>query len=474
MVVSACALHRAFRSRVRRKALENVASFIARLYGRRALGKIVIAAANLGTSDGSADRRRPHVVVMGAGFGGLRVARALRHAPVDVTLIDRHNYHTFLPLLYEVASAGLEPGEIAQPVRAILRDIRNVRFRMGEVRRIDLAERTVLTDAGEVRYDYLVLAAGSATNFFGLRSIEERALGLKDLQQATAVRNHILRSFERATLIEDAVEVARLMTMVVIGGGPTGVELAGALAELKRHVLPRDYPELDISKARVILLEATGHLLAAMPHGLQRKAHEQLQRLGVEVRFEAAVSGMTPAGVALASGETISAANVIWVAGVRGEPLAEALPVDLGAGRRVRVLPTLQIPDHPEVYVVGDLAYLERLDGRPYPLLAQVAMQQGALAAANILRGVNGHPLRTFRYQDRGTMATIGRRMAVAHVFGLQFSGLVAWGLWLAIHLIALIGLRNRALVLVNWTWNYFRYDRASRLVTDDISRGEE
>ncbi|MHB8684844.1 MAG: NAD(P)/FAD-dependent oxidoreductase [Dehalococcoidia bacterium] len=412
------------------------------------------------------------MVVVGAGFGGLRVARSLRLGPLDVTVIDRHNYHTFLPLLYEVATAGLEPDEIAQPVRAILRRIRNVRFRMAEVTGIDLAERVVVTDAGDVPYDYLVLAAGSATNFFGLRSIKERALGLKDLQEATAVRNHILRNFEHATLTHDPVELERLMTIVVVGGGPTGVELAGALAELRRHVLPRDYPELDLARARVILLEATDRLLAAMPRHLQRKAHEQLERLGAEVRFDAAVSEVTAEGVVLSSGANIRAANVIWVAGVRGEALAEALPVELGPGKRVRVLPTLQVPGHPELYVVGDLSYLEGPDGRPYPLLAQVALQQGELAAANILRGVNAHPLRTFRYRDRGTMATIGRQMAVAHVFGLQFSGIVAWWLWLAVHLIALIGLRNRALVLVNWAWNYFRYDRANRLVTDTAPPG--
>ncbi|MHB8375738.1 MAG: NAD(P)/FAD-dependent oxidoreductase [Dehalococcoidia bacterium] len=222
----------------------------------------------------------------------------------------------------------------------------------------------------------------------------------------------------------------------------------------------------------MILLEATDRLLAAMPRHLQRKAHEQLERLGAEVRFDAAVSEVTAEGVVLSSGANIRAANVIWVAGVRGEALAEALPVELGPGKRVRVLPTLQVPGHPELYVVGDLAYLEGPDGRPYPLLAQVALQQGELAAANILRGVNAHPLRTFRYRDRGTMATIGRQMAVAHVFGLQFSGIVAWWLWLAVHLIALIGLRNRALVLVNWAWNYFRYDRANRLVTDTAPPG--
>ncbi len=419
---------------------------------------------------------RPHVVIVGAGFGGLRAARTLGRAPVDVTLIDRNNYHTFLPLLYEVASAGLAPGEIAQPVRAILHGLRNVRFRMGEVRRIDLGERLVITDDWALRYDYLVLAAGSTTNFFGLRSVEERALGMKDLDDATGVRNHILRSFERATLIEEDPERERLMTMVVIGGGPTGVELAGALAELKRHVLPRDYPELNLMKARVVLLEATNGLLAALPEGLQHKANEQLRRLGVEVRFGAAVSEVAPLGVVLSSGETIPAANVIWVAGVRGAQLAQRLSLELGPSGRVRVLPTLQVPGHPETYVVGDLSYLDGPNGRGYPMLAQVAMQQGELAAANIVRELGRVNPRVFRYRDRGTMATVGRQMAVAHVFGLQFSGLVAWLLWLTVHLIALIGLRNRALVLVNWTWNYFRYDRAIRLVTDretSVSRDE-
>ena len=412
---------------------------------------------------------RPKVVVIGAGFGGLRVARALRKAPVDVLVVDRHNFHTFLPLLYEVATAGLEPDDIAQPVRAIVRGAPNVRFRMAAVERVDLDGRRVVTDSGDITYDYLVVAAGGATNFFGLRSVEERALGLKDLSQATAVRNRVLRSFEIAATRDDPTERERLMTMVVIGGGPTGVELAGALAELKRHVLPHDYPEMDLSPARVILLEATDRLLGALPEKLQHKAAEQLRKLGVEVRFGAAVSEVTDDGVLLATGDVVRSANVIWVAGVRGEPLGEAMGVELGAGRRVKVQDTLQLPGHPEAYAIGDLALLPAPDGRPYPMVAPVAMQQGDLAASNILRHLRGEPMRAFRYRDRGTMATIGRRMAVAHVFGLSFSGLVAWVLWLSVHLIQLIGFRNRALVLLNWTWNYFRYDRANRLVTDRI-----
>jgi NADH dehydrogenase len=255
----------------------------------------------------------------------------------------------------------------------------------------------------------------------------------------------------------------------VVGGGPTGVELAGALAELKRHVLPHDYPDLDLGEARVILLEATDRLLGTMPRRLQRKAREQLEQLGVEVRFGAAVDGLAPDGVVLKDGARIASANVIWVAGVRGEPLGGRMQAEVARGGRVRVDPTLQLPHDPRVYVAGDLAYLEGPDGRPYPMLAQAAMQQATLAAKNILRDIDGRPPERFRYHDRGTMATIGRAKAVAHVFGLRFSGFLAWSLWLGVHLVQIIGLRNRAFVLMNWAWNYVRYDRANRLVTDHV-----
>lgn len=417
--------------------------------------------------------RRPRVVIIGAGFAGLAAAKALRGRDVDVLLIDRQNYHTFLPLLYEVAAAGLEPDDIAQPVRAILRGAPNIRFLMASVEGIDRAARIVRTSVHDVSYDYLVLAPGSATNYFGLDTVQERALGLKDLHEATAVRNRVLRNFERATLETDPDEQARLMTMVVIGGGPTGVELAGALAELKRHVLPRDYPDLDLARARVVLVEALDRVLSAMPERLQRKAVRQLEKLGVEVRLGAAVADVSERGVRLRSGEEIPAANVVWVAGVRGDSLGEALGAEIGPSRRVRVTPALHLPGDERVFVAGDLALLEGSDGKPLPMMAPVAMQQGALAAANVLRAARGEPMKPFRYRDRGSMATIGRKMAVAHVFGLQFSGLIAWMLWLLVHLLQLVGLRNRALELVNWAWNYFRYDRANRLVTDAPARSE-
>ncbi len=417
------------------------------------------------------EARRPRVVVIGAGFGGLRVAQRLRNSLVDVLVIDRHNHHTFMPLLYEVATAGLAADDIAQPVRAILHDARNVRFLLAEVTSVDLAARRVITDACGVPYDYLVISAGTVTNYFGMASVERNAIGLKDLSQANAIRSRILRNFERATVERDDGARGRLMTMVVVGGGPTGVELAGALAELKRHVLRRDYPDLDVATARVILIEATDRLLPAMPTGLQRKAHDQLRALGVDVRLGALVTDVSEDAVTLRGGETIGASNVVWVAGTRGAPLAAAAGLDVAPDGRIPVGDTLQLGGRPGVYAIGDITVLQGPDGRPYPMLAQVALQQGDLAARNVLRAERGESPLRFRYRDRGTMATIGRRMAVAHVFGLQFSGSFAWVLWLVVHLLAIIGLRNRALVLLNWTWNYVRYDRASRLVTDDISR---
>ncbi len=417
---------------------------------------------------------RPRVIIVGAGFGGLRAARGLRAAPVEVLVLDRHNFHTFLPLLYEVATAGLEPDDIAQPVRTILRDYNNVRFRMADVGRVDLTAGQVITDSGVIAYDFLIVAAGSATNFFGLASVDQRALGLKDLHQATALRNHVLRSFERAAITSDAAERRRLMTTVVIGGGPTGVELAGALAELKRHALPHDYPDLDLASARVILLEATDRLLAAMPQRLQRKAATQLAKLGVEVRFGATVVELTERGVRLESSEMIASANVAWVAGVRGEHLGEAMGIPLGAGRRVIVGRTMQIAGHPNAFVIGDLALLNAPDGRPYPMVAPVAVQEADVAAMNIVRALRHQEPVEFAYVDRGMMATIGRRMAVAHIGRFQFSGFVAWVLWLTVHLLQLVGLRNRALVLVNWMWNYFHYDRANRLVTDTSAESRQ
>ena len=422
---------------------------------------------------------RPLVVIVGAGFGGLRVARGLSRAPVDVTILDRHNYHTFVPLLYQVATAGLEPEEIAQPIRQILRGVPNVRFRLNTVRGVDLDRRVVITDAGEVRYDYLVLAAGSATSYFGRDSLAQVTSALRDLDDAERLRDQVLGAFEAASAEEDHSRRRQLMTLIVVGGGPTGVELAGALAELRRHVLPHDYPDLDLSSGRILLLEATDNILPGMPKVLRAKAQSKLNELGVEIRFGAPVADADANSVTLRSGETIEAGAVMWVAGMRAPPLAEAVPTTRDSVGRLVVSETLHLPSHPEVYAIGDMAHVGDLETRPHPMLAPVAIQQGALVAENILRSLAGKRPKRFVYRNRGTMVTIGRNVAVAHIFGLRLSGFIAWLIWLTVHLVWLIGIRNRMLVLVNWAWNYLTYDRGVRLIRrasshQHVSNGDE
>jgi NADH:ubiquinone reductase (H+-translocating) len=417
----------------------------------------------------------PRVLIVGAGFGGLNAARELAGKPVDVILVDKNNHHTFLPLLYQVAAAGLEPEAIAEPVRGILRRAGNVRFRMTEVKDVDLERRVIIAEDGELAYDYLVLAAGSATNYFGSDEIEAETLPMKELVDAAVLRSHILSMFETAVLADDEQKRRKLMTVVVVGGGATGVELSGALAELRRHVLPRDFPELNLpSQARVILLEAMDALLPGFPPKLQRKARDALLQLGVEVRLNSPVETVVDGEVRLRDGASIQAATVVWVAGVRSSLLADCLGEELGRGGRVPVRRTLQTRDRPEVYVIGDMASLEE-KGRPLPMVAPVAIQQGRHVGQNLVRQIAGQPLRDFRYRDRGSLATIGRRQAVAHIGPLKLGGLIAWVVWLAVHLFWLIGFRNRILVLVGWAWNYVLYEPGARLITRSLRRpGQE
>ena len=408
----------------------------------------------------------PVVVIVGAGFGGLNAARALRRAPVSVVLVDRHNHHVFQPLLYQVATAGLEPEEIARPARAILRRQKNFDFRLVDVTRVDLAQRRLETSAGPIAYDYLVLSPGGETNFFGLDSMERHGLGLKDIADALAIRNHVLTCFEHAMLEPDSEKRRVLLTFIIVGGGPTGVEMAGALSELIRLVLVKDYPRMNIKDVRILLLEATDTLLAAMPdRRLREAAAKTLWRKWIEVRFNAQVADYDGKQIRLKSGEIIPAASVIWAAGIRASPLNATLGVPLGRQGRVTVEPTLQMKDHPEVFIIGDAAYREQ-DGAALPMVAPVAIQMGRYVAGTISRLLKGRPLTPFRYRDQGTLATIGRNAAVADVYGVKASGFIAWVMWLAIHIVQLIGFRNKLFVLINWAWDYFFYDRAARLIT--------
>ncbi len=382
-------------------------------------------------------------------------------------LVDRNNYHLFQPLLYQVATAGLEPEEIAKPARAILRGQKNFDFRLLDVTRVDFAARTLETSAGPIAYDYLVLAPGGETNFFGLDSLQRYGLGLKDIPDAVAIRNHVLTCFEQAMLEPDAERRRALLTFIVVGGGPTGVEMAGALSELIRLVLVKDYPRLNIKDVRILLLEATDRLLPALPERLREAAGKTLWRKYVEVRFGASVADYDGRQARLKSGEVIPAQTVIWAAGVRASPLNATLGLPTARQGRMPVEATLQLKDHPEVFIIGDAAYREQ-DGEALPMVAPVAIQMGQSVARNIVRQLRGQPLEPFRYRDQGTLATIGRNAAVAKVYGVEASGFVAWVMWLGIHIIQLIGFRNKLFVLINWAWDYFFYERAARLITRD------
>ena len=407
------------------------------------------------------------VVIVGAGFGGLNATRSLHRAPVQVVLVDRNNYHLFQPLLYQVATAGLEPEQIAKPVRAILRGQKNFDFRMMEVRGVDFPRRHLETSAGPLGYDFLVLAPGGETNFFGLDRLARTGFGLKDIGDAVTIRNHVLSCFELAMLESDPERRRARLTFIIVGGGPTGVEMAGALSELIRLVLVKDYPRLNIKDVRILLLEATDQLLAAMPERLREAAGKTLWRKYVEVRFGATVADFDGQRITLKSGEVIPAHTVIWAAGVSASPLNAALGLARGRQGRILVEPTLQVQGHPEVFIIGDAAYREE-NGEPLPMVAPVAIQMGKSVARNIVRMLRNKPLEPFRYRDQGTLATIGRNAAVANVFGVQASGFLAWVMWLGIHIIQLIGFRNKLFVLLNWAWDYFFYERAARLITRD------
>lgn len=417
------------------------------------------------------------VVIVGAGFGGLAVANRLRkHKGTEILLIDRNNFHTFTPLLYQVATCALDPSEIAYPIRGIYRRRNNVRFLLGEVTGIDHENKEVhIKTPDDVRsegYDYLVVAAGTVTNYFGNESLERYAFGLKSLHDTVIMRNHILKLFEKAAWTKDANERDALSTMVVVGGGPTGLETAGALYELYSHVLKREYNRTNSIRERVILIEATNTLLIPYPERLQDAALRQLEGLGVEVILGQRVDAVEPGKVFLSNGEVIHTHTLVWAAGVTGSPLAEQVGVELGRGRRIPVSPTMAVEGLENVFAIGDIAYLTDESGNPYPQVIPVAQQQGKLVAKNILNRIKGEAENEFKYRDRGIMATIGRRRAVAWPFyRIQLTGFLAWLTWLGLHLMWLLGFRNRIRVFINWVWNYFTYDRSVRIILDGVDK---
>ncbi|HEY3819442.1 MAG TPA: NAD(P)/FAD-dependent oxidoreductase [Polyangiaceae bacterium] len=408
---------------------------------------------------------RPHVVIVGAGFGGLTAAQALAKAPVTVTLLDRTNHHTFQPLLYQVAMAGLSPAEIAQPIRSIVRNEHNATVLMAEVARIDAAKRRLdLTDGTFVDWDFLIVACGARTSYFGHDDWERAAPGLKSIEDAIEIRQRVLVAFELAEREASAARRAALLSFVVIGGGPTGVELAGALAELSKFVLDRDFRHIDPTEAKVRLIEAGPRILPSFPEDLAESAVSQLQELGVKVQTGAKVTSIEPGLVRLGA-ESISCSVVLWAAGVSANALTATLGVPLDSSGRVLVEPDLTIPGHPRIFVIGDAARVDDAKGHPLPGVSPVAMQQARLVARSIRRALVGRETLPFRYFDKGSMATIGRRRAIAMVDRMHLSGFLAWMAWLFIHIWYLIGFRSRLVVLITWAWSYFTYRRGARLI---------
>lgn len=411
----------------------------------------------------------PRVVIVGAGFAGLFAARALRRAAVEVVVVDRSNHHLFQPLLYQVASAALNPSDIATPIRRILRRQRNATVLLGDVKSIDLQNRRVLTAEAAIDYDFLIVASGATHSYFGHDDWARHAPGLKSLDDATQIRSRILFAFEAAEREDDAATRAAWLTFVVIGAGPTGVELAGALAEIAFRAVVPDFRRIDSRQARVVLLEGGERVLPQYSPPSSVSARRQLERLGVDVRTGALVTAVDERGVSIGD-ERIAARTVLWAAGVQASPLGAALGGQTDRAGRVYVAPDLSLPSAPEVFVVGDLCRFEQ-DGAPIPGVAPAAMQAGRHAAANILRRIAEKATLPFRYVDKGSLATIGRAAAVAEIAGVRLSGLVAWLAWLVVHIFFLVGFRNRLLVLFQWAWAYITHQRGARLITGDVAK---
>ena len=423
----------------------------------------------------SATGERPHVVIAGAGFAGLYAARSLKTAPVRVTIVDRRNHHLFQPLLYRVATAGLSAPDIASPIRGILREQANATVLLAEIKRVNPNRRCLVLDGGELAYDFLILATGSTPNYFGHDEWTQHATSLKSVEDAFEIRRQVLLAFEAAERETDPDKQRAHLTFAIVGAGPTGSELAGALREIAQHTLARDFRNFDPGSTRVVLIDAADRVLPTFPEPLSQKARVMLEALGVEVQTSSQVVDIDALGLTLTSTtslatapEKISARTILWAAGVKASPLAESLNTPRDEWDRLYVEPDLSVPGYPELFVVGDLAHVDH-DGQPVPAMAPPAIQEGRHAANMIQAVLRGHPRTSFHYKDRGMLAAIGRRAGVASIFGCNFSGLIAWFLWLVVHIASLIGFRNRLVVLFEWSWAYFTYQRSARVILPKI-----
>jgi NADH:ubiquinone reductase (H+-translocating) len=411
---------------------------------------------------------RKKIVIIGGGFGGLWAAKALANKPVDVTLIDRKNHHVFQPLLYQVATAVLSPGEIAQPIRRILHKAKNIEVILGEVTAFDKENnKVVLSDGSQISYDYLIVAAGARHAYFGHDDWEQRAPGLKTLEDALEIRRRVLLAFELAERDAYLTGKQRQLNFVVVGGGPTGVELAGAIADIARQALAKDFKAIDTRNARVILFEGSDRVLGTFASDLSGSAKRQLEQIGVEVRLNSFVTGIAPGRVTIGD-EWINCDVVLWATGVAASPLGSALGVETDNAGRVLVEKDLSIKDFPNIFVIGDMAFLLQENGEPVPGVSPAAMQMGTLTAKNVIRDLKGETRKNFTYWDKGTMATIGRSKAIAQGAGMKFSGFIAWMMWLFLHVFFLIGFRNRLAVMLDWFWAYLTRERSARLITGD------
>ncbi|WP_316841475.1 NAD(P)/FAD-dependent oxidoreductase [Pedobacter gandavensis] len=409
---------------------------------------------------------KTRIVIVGGGFGGIELAKKLRDKEIEVIMVDKHNYHTFQPLLYQVATGGLEADSIAFPLRKIFKGQKNLTFRVAEVNGVQPLNNSIQTSIGTIDYDHLVIATGSTSNFFGQDQIQENAMPMKSIPEALNLRSLILQNLEAAQIAPDPVTANELLTFVVVGGGPTGVETAGALAELKKHVLKSDYPELDIDKVRIYLIEGSPELLGAMSPQASRKAHLFLTELGVNIMTESRVQSFDGKMLSLADGQQIGSSNVIWSAGVKGVILDGLNPEDIVRGNRLKVNEINKVDGYANIYAIGDVAAMiteEFPNG--HPGVAPAAIQQGRQLAENLMRTIENKPTVPFKYKDKGAMATVGRNRAVVDLHNVRFQGVFAWFTWMFVHLMTLVGFRNKLVVFVNWVWSYFSYDRGTRLI---------